>query len=168
MSKWIWLPCHFFGSRSSQLLGGDRWCAGALTRPSTRHLLPMKIEKTVIKKRGGIFTVIMRGGHNYGNDCTWTCGAEETGAIDWWSGPEIVVQAGTLWYRCESTWWWVVWTRDQGVGVEPGTLVPGTNARTWTWETGGTSGWSGPSSWRCHPYGVNNMLHRQSVTICNR
>ena len=68
-SKWIWLPCHFFGSRSAQLLGGDRWCGGALTRPSTRHLLPKKIEKTAVKKRGGIFTVQMRGGHNYGNDC---------------------------------------------------------------------------------------------------
>ena len=43
-------------------LGGGRGCAGALTRPSTRHLLPKNFEKTALKKRVGIFTVKMRGG----------------------------------------------------------------------------------------------------------
>ena len=43
-------------------LGGGRGCAGALTRPSTRHLLPKNFEKTALRKRGGIFTVKMRGG----------------------------------------------------------------------------------------------------------
>ena len=43
-------------------LGGSRGSAGALTRPSTRHLLPKNIEKTALKKRGGIFAVKMRGG----------------------------------------------------------------------------------------------------------
>ena len=38
-------------------LGGGRGCAGALTRPSTRHLLPKNFEKTGLKKRGGIFAV---------------------------------------------------------------------------------------------------------------
>ena len=36
-------------------MGGGRGCAGALTRPSTRHLLPKNFEKTGLKKRGGIF-----------------------------------------------------------------------------------------------------------------
>ena len=43
-------------------LGGGRGCAGALTRPSTRHLLPKNFEKTALGKRGGIFKVKMRGG----------------------------------------------------------------------------------------------------------
>ena len=43
-------------------LGGSRGSAGALTRPSTRHLLPKNFEKTALRKRGGIFTVKMRGG----------------------------------------------------------------------------------------------------------
>ena len=51
-------------------LGGGRGCAGALTRPSTRHLLPKNFEKTALRKRVGIFTVKMRGGHIYGNYCT--------------------------------------------------------------------------------------------------
>ena len=50
--------------------GGGRGCAGALTRPSTRHLLPKNFEKTALRKRLGIFTVKMRGGHIYGNYCT--------------------------------------------------------------------------------------------------
>jgi len=52
-------------------LGGGRGCAGALTRPSTRHLLPKNFEKTALRKRVGIFTVKMRGGHIYGNYCIW-------------------------------------------------------------------------------------------------
>ena len=52
-------------------MGGGRGCAGALTRPSTRHLLPKNFEKTALRKRVGIFTVKMRGGHIYGNYCTW-------------------------------------------------------------------------------------------------
>ena len=51
-------------------MGGGRGCAGALTGPSTRHLLPKNFEKTALRKRVGIFTVKMRGGHIYGNDCT--------------------------------------------------------------------------------------------------
>ena len=51
-------------------LGGGRGCAGALTRPSTRHLLPKNFEKTALRKRVGIFTVKMRGGHIYRNYCT--------------------------------------------------------------------------------------------------
>ena len=51
-------------------LGGSRGSAGALTRPSTRHLLPKNFEKTALRKRGGIFTIKMRGGHNYDNYCT--------------------------------------------------------------------------------------------------
>ena len=51
-------------------LGAGRGCAGALTRPSTRHLLPKNFEKTALRKRVGIFTVKMRGGHIYGNYCT--------------------------------------------------------------------------------------------------
>ena len=43
-------------------LGGSRGSAGALTRPSTRHLLPKNFEKTALRKRGGIFTVKMGGG----------------------------------------------------------------------------------------------------------
>ena len=54
-------------------LGGGRGCAGALTRPSTRHLLPKNFEKTALRKRVGIFTVKMRGGHIYGNYCTQKC-----------------------------------------------------------------------------------------------
>ena len=50
-------------------LGGGKGCAGALTRPSTRHLLPKNFEKTALRKRMGIFTVKMRGGHIYGNYC---------------------------------------------------------------------------------------------------
>ena len=57
-------------------LGGGRGCAGALTRPSTRHLLPKNFEKTALRKRVGIFTVKMRGGHIYGNYCT--CAAQVT------------------------------------------------------------------------------------------
>ena len=55
-------------------LGGGRGCAGALTRPSTRHLLPKNFEKTALRKRVGIFTVKMRGGHIYGNYCTMVHG----------------------------------------------------------------------------------------------
>ena len=51
-------------------LGGTRGCAGALTRPSTRHLQPKNFEKTALRKRGGIFTIKMGGGHNYDNYCT--------------------------------------------------------------------------------------------------
>ena len=51
-------------------LGGGKGCAGALTRPSTRHLLPKNFEKTALRKRVGIFTVKMRGGHIYRNYCT--------------------------------------------------------------------------------------------------
>ena len=51
-------------------LGGSRGSAGALTRPSTRHLLPKNFEKTALRKRGGIFTIKMGGGHNYDNYCT--------------------------------------------------------------------------------------------------
>ena len=40
-------------------MGGGRGCAGALTRPSTRHLLPKNFEKTALGKRGGIFAVKM-------------------------------------------------------------------------------------------------------------
>ena len=54
-------------------LGGGRGCAGALTRPSTRHLLPKNFEKTALRKRWGIFTVKMRGGHIYGNYCMLNC-----------------------------------------------------------------------------------------------
>ena len=50
--------------------GGGRGCAGALTRPSTRHLLPKNFEKTALRKRLGISTVKMRGGHIYGFYCT--------------------------------------------------------------------------------------------------
>ena len=53
-----------------KFFGGGRGCAGALTRPSTRHLLPKNVEKTAHRKRWGIFTVKMRGGHIYGNYCT--------------------------------------------------------------------------------------------------
>ena len=49
--------------------GGGRGCVGALTRPSTRHLLPKNFEKAALRKRWGIFTVKMRGGHIYGNYC---------------------------------------------------------------------------------------------------
>ena len=52
-------------------LGGSRGSAGALTRPSTRHLLPKNFEKTALRKRGGIFAVKMGGGHNCGNYCTY-------------------------------------------------------------------------------------------------
>ena len=48
-------------------------CARPLTRPSTRHLLPKNFEKTALRKRLGIFTVKMRGGHIYGNYCTAIC-----------------------------------------------------------------------------------------------
>ena len=48
-------------------MGDGRGCAGALTRPSTRHLTPKNFEKTALRKRVGIFTVKMRGGHIYGN-----------------------------------------------------------------------------------------------------
>ena len=51
-------------------LGGTRGCAGALTRPSTRHLQPKNFEKTALRKRGGIFMIKMGGGHNYDNYCT--------------------------------------------------------------------------------------------------
>lgn len=54
-------------------LGGTRGCAGALTRPSTRHLQPKNFEKTALRKRGGIFTIKMGGGHNYDNYCTIHC-----------------------------------------------------------------------------------------------
>ena len=42
-------------------MGGGGGCAGALTRPSTRHLLQKNFEKTALRKRVGIFTVKMRG-----------------------------------------------------------------------------------------------------------
>ena len=61
-------------------LGGGRGCAGALTRPSTRHLLPKNFEKTALRKRGGIFTIKMGGGHNYDNYCTKTNRNENTNA----------------------------------------------------------------------------------------
>ena len=60
----------FFETWSAHILGDGRGCAGALTRPSTRHLLPKNFEKTALRKRLGIFTVKMRGGHIYGNYCT--------------------------------------------------------------------------------------------------
>ena len=40
-------------------LGVGRGCNGALTRPSTRHILPKNFEKTALRKRWGIFTVKM-------------------------------------------------------------------------------------------------------------
>ena len=43
-------------------LGGGRGCAGALTRPSTRHLLPKNFEKTALRKKGG---------HIYGKNEGW-------------------------------------------------------------------------------------------------
>ena len=52
----------FFGPGVLTFLGGGRGCAGALTGPSTRHLLPKNFEKTALGKRGGIFTVKMRRG----------------------------------------------------------------------------------------------------------
>ena len=61
------LPCLRPGVLT--FFGGGRGCAGALTRPSTRHLLPTNFEKTTLRKRVGIFTVKMRGGHIYGNYC---------------------------------------------------------------------------------------------------
>ena len=61
-------------------MGGGRGCAGALTRPSTRHLLPKNFEKTALRKRVGIFTVKMRGGHIYGNYCTKSCERDTTHA----------------------------------------------------------------------------------------
>ena len=51
-------------------LGAGRGCAGALTGPSTRHILPKNFEKTALRKGVGKFTVKMRGGHIYGNYCT--------------------------------------------------------------------------------------------------
>ena len=60
-------------------LGGGRGCAGALTRPSTRHLLTKIFEKTALRKRVGIFTVKMRGGHIYGNYCT--CSVSNVGNV---------------------------------------------------------------------------------------
>ena len=64
-------PAIFWDRECTTFWGGGRGCAGALTRPSTRHLPPKNFEKTALRKRGGIFTVKMRGGHNYGNYCTW-------------------------------------------------------------------------------------------------
>ena len=64
-------PAIFLKSRVLTFLGGGRGCAGALTRPSTRHLLPKNFEKTALRKRVGIFTVKMRGGHIYGNYCNY-------------------------------------------------------------------------------------------------
>ena len=52
-------------------MGGGRGCAGALTRPSTRHLLPKNFDKTALRKRVGIFTVKMRGGHIFGRNEGW-------------------------------------------------------------------------------------------------
>ena len=52
----------FLRPRVLTFLGGGRGCAGELTRPSTRHLLPKNFEKTALRKRGGIFTIKMRGG----------------------------------------------------------------------------------------------------------
>ena len=75
-SIWNWLPCHFLGPGVLNFLGGGRGCAGALTRPSTRHLPPKNFEKTALRKRGGIFTVKMRGGHNYGNYCNTLFGSQ--------------------------------------------------------------------------------------------
>ena len=63
-------PAIFWDRECTTFWGGGRGCAGALTRPSTRHLPPKNFEKTALRKRGGIFTVKMRGGHNYGNYCT--------------------------------------------------------------------------------------------------
>ena len=60
---------HFLRPGVLTFLGAGRGCAGALTRPSTRHLLPKNFEKTALRKRVGIFTVKMRGGHIYGNYC---------------------------------------------------------------------------------------------------
>ena len=48
----------FFETWSAHILGGGRGCAGALTRPSTGHLLPKNFEKTALRKRWGIFTEI--------------------------------------------------------------------------------------------------------------
>ena len=62
-------PAIFWDRECTTFWGGGRGCAGALTRPSTRHLPLKNFEKTALRKRGGIFTVQMRGGHNYGNDC---------------------------------------------------------------------------------------------------
>ena len=69
-SIWIWLSCHFLRPGVLTFSGGGRGCAGALTRPSTRHLLPKNFEKTALRKRLAIFTVKMRGGHIYGFYCT--------------------------------------------------------------------------------------------------
>ena len=49
----------FFETWSAHIFGGGRGCAGALTRPSTRHLLPKNFEKTALRKRVGIITVKM-------------------------------------------------------------------------------------------------------------
>ena len=67
----------FFETWSAHIFWGGRGCAGALTRPSTRHLLPKNFEKTALRKRWGIFTVKMRGGHIYGNYCTGLINEDE-------------------------------------------------------------------------------------------
>ena len=68
-------PAIFWDRECTTFWGGGRGCAGALTRPSTRHLPPKNFEKTALRKRGGIFTIKMGGGHNYDNYCTQSCGS---------------------------------------------------------------------------------------------
>ena len=56
------MPPPFLGQFSQNclvgvlsFLGGGRGCAGTLTRPSTRHLLPKNFEKNGLKKGGGAY-----------------------------------------------------------------------------------------------------------------
>ena len=51
-------PAIFWDQECSHFLGVGRGCNGALTRPSTRHILPKNFEKTALRKRVGIFTEI--------------------------------------------------------------------------------------------------------------
>ena len=50
-------PAIFWDRECTTFWGGGRGCAGALTRPSTRHLPLKNFEKTALRKRGGIFTI---------------------------------------------------------------------------------------------------------------
>ena len=90
-------PAIFWDRECTTFWGGGRGCAGALTRPSTRHLPPKNFEKTALRKRGGIFTVKMRGGHNYGNCCTPKQG-QSTGKQQHQTPAQVVAGAGARHY----------------------------------------------------------------------
>ena len=60
---------NFFGPREVGLFGHANSHADTLTRLSPQHIPTQKLEKTAVKNRRCVFTIIIGALHNYDNYC---------------------------------------------------------------------------------------------------